>query len=610
MDVRFDDSLRTVLASEAGTGFGAQATWRQLVDLIGRGRTEAEPATMERLRSLRGDVPVPVRAASARALAFARPPAPLVALFAEDELAIAAPVLRTATLPADEWLALLPVLTPQGRSVLRHRRDLPKAVERGLASLGSIDFVLGHEEEVAGQPAMPEPPAPFEQVETPQLSPTDKAEVEPTTAPPASMPQPIAPTLADTPFQPVSAVVRGMPVVAEALRRVEEQRQESAAPAHPGRFEIADLVARIDAFQRDRPEPAAPPLIPAAMPFDGFRFETDAEGTIRWVDGGARAALVGMSLAHSAPQGLAQVDGVAAGGFRERARFADARLVIEGHSAAAGAWRLAAAPVFDPDTGRFTGYRGSARRPRADEAAEPREGTAEAGRAASDSLRQLVHELRTPTNAIAGFAELIETQLLGPVAPTYREQAGAIRTHTMALLAAIDDLDTAARIAGRALELRATTVAVEPLVARVLADLAPLARLRGAGIAFAPGAEHLVCADDRAVERLVGRLLAALVSASGQGERLRLKVKDKPDGTIAIQVDRPAALAAIGDEALLAIDADAEALEGAPLLGTGFALRLARNLAVELGGSLAIGADRLTLRLPAALDREVEQAAQ
>ena len=35
---------------------------------------------------------------------------------------------------------------------------------------------------------------------------------------------------------------------------------------------------------------------------------------------------------------------------------------------------------------------------------------------APDSLRQLVHELRTPTNAIAGFAEMIETQMLGPVA--------------------------------------------------------------------------------------------------------------------------------------------------------------------------------------------------
>ena len=45
-----------------------------------------------------------------------------------------------------------------------------------------------------------------------------------------------------------------------------------------------------------------------------------------------------------------------------------------------------------------------------------------------------------------------------------------------------------------------------------------------------------------------------------------------------------------------------------PLLGVGFALRLVGNLAGELGGTLLIGAERLTLRLPAALDREVQAA--
>ena len=47
--------------------------------------------------------------------------------------------------------------------------------------------------------------------------------------------------------------------------------------------------------------------------------------------------------------------------------------------------------------------------------------------------------------------------------------------------------------------------------------------------------------------------------------------------------------------------------DGAPLLGTGFALRLARNLAVELHGSLVIGDKALTLRLPAAVIASVEQ---
>ena len=591
--MRFDDSLSTVLASPAAPGFGAAATWRQLVDLIGRGRAPADQAAMARLRALRAGVAQPVRAASARALAFAQPPAALVALFAEDELAVAAPVLRTATLAEEEWADLLPALTPIARSVLRHRRDLAAGTVRALDSFGPVDFVLDHE----GGPAAAEPqpaadPAPV----------VARAEPQPEAAPPP--PEPAAPPpepvpLTETPFKPLGTIARDIPLVAEALRRVEAV---PAAPAEPqaGGYRIADLVARIDAFQRQREEEPTPP---PPERIEEFRFDTDAAGTIRWVDGVARAALVGVSLAHSAPQGLAQVDAGAAGAFRRRARFADARLLVEGDSSAAGAWRIGGMPAFDEEGGRFTGYRGVARRPRADEVAEP-----PAGRTDADSLRQLVHELRTPANAIAGFAELIETQLLGPVPAVYCERAGAIRRHIAALLDAIDDLDTAARIEARALDLRPATVALEPLVARLLGDLAPLARLRGAGIAFDPVGEQLVRADDRAVERLVGRLLAALLSACRPGERLKLKVRDK-GAAVVLHVARPAALAGLSDEALLDVGPDAGAQdEGVPLLGFGFALRLVGNLAGELGGTLLIGAERLTLRLPAALDREVQAA--
>lgn len=126
--MRFDDSLKTVLSADMDSGFGAQSAWRQLVDLMGRGRIAADEPGLARLRMLRQAVPLQVRSASARALAFATPPAPLVGLFAEDAFAVAAPLLRTVTLDADTWIALLPRLSPQGRALLRHRRDLPAAV--------------------------------------------------------------------------------------------------------------------------------------------------------------------------------------------------------------------------------------------------------------------------------------------------------------------------------------------------------------------------------------------------------------------------------------------------------------------------------------------------
>jgi len=615
-DVRFDDSLMTILAADMATDFGAQSAWRQLVDLMGRGRAAVDEPAIARLRLLRLAVPVEVRAASARALAFAKPDARLVAFFAEDALAIAAPVLRTATLEPDEWLALLPRLTPQSRSVLRHRRDLPAEVQRGLLSFGRTDFVLPKpqtpvEMEIAetepAKPIVPETivakpsapgPAPIEQAPARDEPVEELPELSLYAAP-----------LSETPFLTLGAVARGLPFVAEAFRHAELAETESTViepvgPAPADRFEISDLVARIEAFNRDRTVEAATPT-PAVAEVEGFRFETDAQGIIRMVDGVARSALVGVSLTYAAQQGEAQLDGVAAGAFRRRSRFSDARLEVGGLSDAFGSWRLSGVPAFEHASGRFIGFRGTARRPRPDETAAPAKPESSP---VSDSLRQLVHELRTPTNAIAGFAELIETQLLGPVSPTYRERATAIRTQAGDLLSAIDDLDTAARIEGRALDLRPTTVTVRPLLDRVTRDLAPLASLRGTSLNVAmPAGDCEILGDDRAVERLVGRLLAALVSAGRNGEHLGIVVRPVAD-TVTIEFDRPAALAAYATDVLLSIDAEQEG-DGAPLLGTGFALRLAQNLAVELGGVLTIGLDRLTLQLPAANKTDVEPIA-
>lgn len=556
MPVRFDDTLKTVLASDTTPGLGAQSTWRQLIDLIGRGRISADDDALARLRRLRQAVPLPVRAASARALAFATPPAGLVALLADDDLAVAAPVLRTAVLTADEWTTLIPALTPVGRSILRQRRDLPPAAGGALAAFGSVDFVIEHR---------PVDQAPEQEIvereETDAASSTDM--------PPA----PVA--MADIAATPMPAA------------------------AGPG-FVIADLVARIDAFNRTRPAPAHELPTPADT---AFRFEADAGGTIRWVDGIARPLVVGMSIAQAAAGEVAGVDGGVAGAFRRRSPFADARLTVAGDGIGAGSWRIAGVPLFDPASGRFTGYRGIGRRPRADQQAEP----LRRNKAASESLRHLVHELRTPANAISGFAELIESELFGPVAPTYRERAGAIRGQAGGLVAAIDDLDTAARIEGGALDLHVAPVALTPLVTEAIADLAPLAALRGASVAFTPADEIVAHGDDRAIARLIGRLLAVAVAACRRDERLVVEL-DADGGSARLAVDRPAAMTVLPDGALLSIDAEIDRDDGASLLGSGFALRLARNLAHELGGSLVIDATSLTLRLPAAEQRDVDRA--
>lgn len=559
--MRFDDSLDTVLGADMATSFGAQSAWRQLTDLIGRRRAAPNAKAIERLRALRSRVPTPIRAASARSLAFANPPAELVRLFAEDEPSVAAPVIAVARLTGEEWRVMLPGLPPTSRSLLRHRRDLPAETVRALRSFGLSDF------------ALPRPEEPSE---------------------------PAAPLIDEV--VPVVGVVSDPAVLSDTPRRIEPAPIAPANDANPaptprGPFPIADLVARIDAYQRDHGALGRPPrAIASDGPIDHFCFETDATGTIRWVDGAPREPLIGVLLG----TGSAQVDGVASGAFRRRAPFADARLVITGASTAAGQWQLSATPAFDPGSGRFTGYRGVARRPRVDQRAEPMPSNSPS----PEALRALVHELRTPTNAISGFAEMIEAQVLGPAPDNYRERAAAIRHDTHGLLAAIDDVDTAARIEQDALVLRPGVVEVAPLLKRAALDLEPLMALRQSVVDIDAGPPGLAIAGDEvAVARLVGRLMALAVGASGIGERIAVRVSAK-DGQARLAVERPRAFAAWPGEALLSLEGEDQ--EGS-LLGTAFGLRLARNLAGELGGSLKIGEQRLTLRLPAALDHNVGQ---
>ncbi|MGN6820999.1 MAG: sensor histidine kinase [Sphingomonas sp.] len=555
--MRFDDRLDTVLGADMATPFGAQSAWRQLTDLIGRRRAAPAMEAIERLRAIRGRVPTPIRAASARSLAFANPPAELVRLFAEDEPSVAAPVIAVARLTGEEWRGMLAGLPPTSRSLLRHRRDLPPDTVRALDSFGPSDFALPQPEGGWEAPVVAEAATPPESFRTP---------------------------------------VGDRPATGNARRPDSAPANDANPPAPTGPFPIADLVARIDAYQRDHGTLGRPvQAMSGDAPIEHFCFETDATGTIRWVDGAPREPLIGVLLG----TGSAQVDGVVSGAFRRRAPFADARLLVAGTSQAAGQWQVSATPAFDPASGRFTGYRGVARRPRADQRAEP-----VAGAPSPEALRALVHELRTPTNAISGFAEMIEAQVLGPAPDDYRERAAAIRQDTLGLLAAIDDVDTAARIEQDALVLRPGVVEVAPLMKRAAIDLEPLMRLRQSVVDVDHGPPGLAIAGDEvAVARLVSRLMALAVGASGIGERIAIKVSSK-DGQARLAVERPRAFAAWPGEALLSLEGEDQ--EGS-LLGTAFGLRLARNLAVELGGSLKIGEQRLTLRLPAALDHDVGQ---
>jgi len=358
--------------------------------------------------------------------------------------------------------------------------------------------------------------------------------------------------------------------------------------------QIRELVARIEAFRQGTPRPAQQPDVAAAPA--GFAFETGADGTIDWVGTGPREALIGVVISDNGAAGSSGVDGQAVGAFRRRAPFRDARLSIAGSGPTGGLWLISASPIFNPLDGRFAGYRGTARRPRADEVAGPVPGFA-GTTLPVDSLRQLIHELRTPLNAILGFAEMIEQQLLGPAALPYRARAREILTDGRQLLDTVDDLDQAARTKREGPS--SETLDPRPVLDRALETLRPMMQLRAVAVTLdvAPVAE-VSGLEATTLERLMTRLLGASFGFAAEGEAIAVALFEK-DGATVFTVGLPLALAGVGRGDLLDPGFSPDApFPDAPLLGLGFTLRLIDSVARGAGGRFAIGPASFAVTLP------------
>src|SRR5438270_9589159 len=231
-----------------------------------------------------------------------------------------------------------------------------------------------------------------------------------------------------------------------------------------------------------------------------------------------------------------------------RAPFRDAEMTVSGDGLLAGQWKISGIPAFEPTDGRFAGYRGVALR----ETPAPLvagEGAADF-LADPDSLRELVHEIKTPLTAIIGFAEIIEGQYLGPADHRYRLRAGEIVAQARLLLKAIDDLDFAAKIhsSADAADRRAD---LAPLLEQAAASLRETASEKDVQIELAGSAGNVIAAiEPEVAERLLVRLAGAVVERTERGERLRLSTEQ----TVThwrVSITRPAGLRNIPEAELL-----------------------------------------------------------
>ena len=265
--------------------------------------------------------------------------------------------------------------------------------------------------------------------------------------------------------------------------------------------------------------------------------------------------------------------------------------------AIAGDWRVDAVACFDPIGGRFTGYRGRLRRPSTRLIEAP---SADAAAQQGDQIRQLLHELRTPINAIQGFGEIIQQQLFGPTPHEYRALAAGIVGDAARILAGFEELERLAKLDTGAQTIDPGCCDLAEIATAITHQLNAHMQARDSRFEWQHGhhpvAQVAIARDD--AERLVWRLFAALANQAAPGEVLRLKARTRAD-VVRIKLELPQALARLDDRDLFQAMASANPqVISASMFGTGFALRLAATEAKAAGGSLERHKDRLVLILP------------
>jgi signal transduction histidine kinase len=582
--LRYDDRLSTIMNARTRDAGARAAMWVQLVDVLaqdkGRFPPDLRSSAYKWLEKWRLDVPERRRMLAAAALSSRAVPVDLVDFFARDGAPVAGALLGQGGAVDSAWVDYLPEWPATTRAILAHRNDLPAELTRALDSLGPHILALP--------------------------SATTQPVVEA-----AVTAEPLAPIIAFDPDDildlPLDAAIPSEVVVPETAQTVDASIPSAGQPVEPSPAEpspvapISDLLHRIERFRRDNPGQGRLARH-ADQICNAFVFEADRHGAIHWVDGAPRGALIGLSLADMALPGESGVDGQAAGAFRKRTRIDHARLLVPGQGPAAGHWLISGDPVFEPDSGRFLGYLGQARRFVQAEASPHEAAELIGGGMRPASVRQLVHELRTPLNAIRGFAEMIEGQFLGPVDDVYRARASNIMADSAKLLRVFEDLDAAARLETNDFPIAAGARAdVGALVRLCLASQAMQLADRDVTLRLDHGDQHVMAGTDEATLRqLLSGFVELLSGVTSTGEQVAITLTQQ-DGRVTVSALREASLESRRpwDWTATVQDADRGRSDILPL-GLGYQFRLLSRLARRVSGELRASGDGLSLILPMA----------
>jgi signal transduction histidine kinase len=203
------------------------------------------------------------------------------------------------------------------------------------------------------------------------------------------------------------------------------------------------------------------------------------------------------------------------------------------------------------------------------------------------------HELRTPINAVMGYADLLSDEIDGPINAQQRDHLKRMRASGQHLFGLVEDLLGYARIEAGQEIVRPESFLMSEVVEQTLILIRPLAERKGLPVSVrGPAAPVTLHTDRRKLSQILTNILGNAVKFTNDGcIVLRVRMEGKaPDLRAVFEVsDTGAGIAVEHHEHIFDAFWRLDSAGSNPAGSTGLGLSVARHLARLLGGDVVVG---------------------
>jgi PAS domain S-box-containing protein len=227
-----------------------------------------------------------------------------------------------------------------------------------------------------------------------------------------------------------------------------------------------------------------------------------------------------------------------------------------------------------------------------------------ANQSKSNFLAAMSHELRTPLNAIAGYTELLDLGIHGPVTDEQRKALNRIKHSERHLLSLINQVLNYARLEAGAVQYEITSVVVRDALAKAESFVLPLVRSKGLELRIEVCDPTLaVTADEAKLSQVLLNLLSNAVKFTEPKGLIGVSCRQREKSVDLVVADTGVGIAVDHLEHIFEPFVQIGRTLSSPHEGTGLGLAISRDLARGMGGELTAASipgrgSTFTLTLP------------